>query len=199
MLGTRYRHRVEPWVLPLEPPPTAEYCARCYNYGIWQTPPGVIAECPNITLGLDHPPVSDAAALVMRCGRRAAERGLALNEIAWKVARGLIKGTTEKPVSRQELIDRHFEWAGSLRLRKFHAVIEELRSEWLLPVASRKERPHGYWIATDEADFSDWVRRAVAAPVRQLTTIRRLAKANFPVYAEQLELEFMNIDSELTS
>ncbi len=57
-------------------------------------------------------------------------------------------------------------------------------------VGSRKQEPSGYWIITDLEDFKEWFDRVKAAPITQLTTIHRVAKANFPVFAEQIEMDF---------
>ena len=107
------------------------------------------------------------------------------------VAQTLMPFTAERPCKRDWLIDKHFTFSAS-SLRKFHDTIETLRKDWLLPVGSRKESPGGYWIITDAADFAAWFDRAKSAPITQLTTIYRNAKRNFPVFAEQMELEFWN-------
>lgn len=166
-------------------------CTRCYDLGAWLTPKGIVTECPNLQLKLaDHPEPNDAAKAILRAGRQLAYRGIVANPIAFSVARRLAKATTADPVDRETLIDTYFEYARSQKVRHLHETIEQLRSLWLLPVGSRKSQPYGYWIITDEADFKDWVKRSTSAPIKQLTTIHAVARANFPVFAEQLDFEF---------
>ena len=69
-------------------------------------------------------------------------------------------------------------------------MIEDLRSEWLLPVGARKDDPSGYWIITDAADFAEWFTRSKSSPLTQLTTIHRVARRHFPTFAGQIELDF---------
>lgn len=166
-------------------------CSRCNTNGFWLTPMGIVTECPNWQLRYnDHPAPTPAAEAILRAGKRLQFAGLKANPVALDVARALTRGTTAEPVDRQTLLDRYFGWAASQRLRKFHHVIEELRSVWLLPVGSRKSKPHGYWLIVDEVDFREWVERTTSAPIKQLTTIHAVARANFPVFAEQLDFEF---------
>jgi len=167
-------------------------CTRCYSLGAWLTPKGVITECPNLQLGLaDHPVLTDEARAILRAGRHLARRGIIANDLSFRLARSLaLKASSNDPANRDDLIKQHFEWARSTKLRMLAHHIEELRGLWLLPVGSRKQVPHGYWIITDERDFKEWVTRSMAAPIRQLTTIHACARANFPVFAEQLELNF---------
>lgn len=169
-------------------------CGKCYGLGAWLTPQGIIAECPKLQLGHDdHPQPGEAAQMILRAGRQMQYRKVIANDLAFRVARHLaVHGTTAEPVTRQELIGQHFEYARSQVLRELHKVIESLRSEWLLPVGSRKHAPNGYWICVEERDFREWVERYNAAPLRQLTTSHRLAKAHWPHFAEQLELDFWN-------
>ncbi len=169
-------------------------CGKCYGLGAWLTPQGIVTLCPKLQLGHnDHPQPGEAAQKILRAGRQLQFRKLIANDLAFRVARHLaVHGTTDEPVSRQDLIDQHFEYARSQKLRELHYVIESLRSVWLLPIGSRKGKPHGYWICITEADFREWVERAKSAPIRQLTTIHAVARTHWPVFAEQLELDFWN-------
>lgn len=166
------------------------HCDRCGGYGIWLTPKGLIAECPNYQLRLNnHPAPGAAAQSVLTAGYKLAARLHTVLTQPFDIARALTRGTTTRPIDRDYLITKYVGTGGG-SLRRFHHVIEELRAVWHLPVASRKDTPHGYWIATDVDDFREWVARAKSAPISQLSTIHAVAKANFPVFAEQLELEF---------
>lgn len=175
------------------PPPIPDSglrCHRCGDLGISIWPQGHVDICPAIKLGHSHAEPNAAARIIERCCRSMMFRGVPINPLSFDMARALSYRTTDDPAPRQTLLDRYFGWASHQRLRKFHYVIEELRSVWLLPVASRKGSPHGYWIATCEADFKEWVERSKSAPIKQLTTIHKVARANFPLLAEQLEFEF---------
>lgn len=165
-------------------------CGRCGDLGLWLTPTGKIEVCPRIQMREDHSEPNAAADLVARAGRSLAYREIKANPHAFNCARALTRFTTENPCPRQTLIDKYFQWGGSQSLRHLHYAIEELRSVWFLPVGSRKKVPHGYWILASEADFKEWFERTKQAPITQLSTIHRLAKANFPVFAEQMEFEF---------
>lgn len=175
----------------MERPETPARCQKCQDLGAWLTPKGLIAECPDLQLGFnDHEPLSDAAKAIVRAGRQLAHRGIIANELSFRVARMLARFDTNVPATREEILHAHFGWARTTKLRMLAHHVEELRSLWLLPVGSRKSPPHGYWIITDEADFKEWVKGATSAPIKQLTTIHAVARANFPVFAEQLELDF---------
>ena len=165
-------------------------CDRCGDLGITIWPQGNVDTCPAIKLGHSHDEPNAAARIIERATRSLAYRRIPVNSLSFDVARALSRRTTDDPAPRQTILDKYFGWASHQRLRKFHYVIEELRSVWLLPVASRKGTPHGYWIATDEADFKEWVERSKSAPLKQLSTIHAVARANFPILAEQLEYEF---------
>lgn len=188
-------HKHDPWSNEhLYDEPTASFggqCPRCGNVGIWLTPRGIIAECPNLQLKFnDHPAMNEAAEKVLRAGRHLADCGLIASPVCFDVARALTQFTTLGPCGREYLMDKYFRWSKAGRLREFHAVIEQLRRVWLLPVASRGSTPAGYWIALSQADFAEWVERAAKPSRTKLATIFRLAKSHWPVYGKQLELEF---------
>lgn len=164
-------------------------CDRCQNIGIRISPGGSFETCPAIQVGAPHPEPNPAGTVLRHFAGVLQRRGITPNSHAFDVARMLVRYTSTAPCPRDLLLETHFAWTKN-RLRKFHHCVEELRSLWLLPVGSRKEEPSGYWIITEVDDFSAWVERAKSAPITQLSTIHRVARANFPIYAEQLELEF---------
>ena len=169
-------------------------CVRCFDTGIWLTPTNAVAVCPNL-LNIDkpHQTANPSAFLMAKSARRLHERNIHINPFAFDLARILTHYSSETPCLRLDLLEFFFadtNLSSSLRLRKFHYLIEELRKIWLLPIGSRKDRPSGYWIITELDDFKEWFERVKAAPITQLTTIHRVAKHNFPIFAEQLELEF---------
>lgn len=173
--------------LPFAPPT----CQRCQGLGLWIEPSGAVATCPEIRVGNAHVDPNPAAVVLKRSVELLRFRKIAINALDFDVAKCLIDYTTKQPCPRDVLLKKMFTWTTS-PLRQFHHRIEDLRKIWLLPVGSRKADPSGYWIITELDDFADWVERSKSAPIQQLSTIHRVAKANFPVFAEQMELEFWN-------
>ena len=169
----------------------ASRCGRCHDLGLWLQPTGVIAVCPRLMMGEAHNTPNAAAEMVKRAGRLLEHKQIVANPHAFSVAKALTRYSHIEPCNRQKLIDSYFTWSPEYaNTRELHRVIEELRSVWFLPVASRKKVPHGYWIATSQDEFEEWFRECTSAPRTQLKTIFRLAKANWPVYGEQIEMDF---------
>lgn len=166
-------------------------CPRCQDLGVWIEPSGSVQPCPEISVGNPHSEPNAAAKAVQKAIELQRFHGSSVSTFDFEIARTLAGFTSEKPCPRDLLIERHFTWTVS-PLRKFHQHIENLRATWLLPVGSRKNDPCGYWIITELDDFSEWVERSKSAPIKQLSTIHRVARANFPVFAEQMEIEFSN-------
>ena len=168
-------------------------CSRCRDIGVWLTPKSGVQPCPNaLNAAFGHRDPSPAAKMIQHALR---DRTFPVNTQVFEIAVTLARFSTEQPCLREDLLTMFFSYlpmTHANQLRKFHAVIEELRKVWLLPVGSRKDPPAGYWIITDQQDFEAWFTRTKAAPITQLTTIYRVAKRNFPIFAEQLELEFWN-------
>jgi len=163
-------------------------CFACGDLGLIWTD-GRVSTCWRLRAGAVHNRPNEAAQMIERAVRNLMIAKRPIDQHVFHVAQSLIGFTSDRPCKRDVLIERHFTFSAS-SLRKFHETIETLRKEWVLPVGSRKESPGGYWIITDIDDFAKWVARAKAAPITQLTTIYRNAKRNFPVFAEQMELEF---------
>lgn len=189
---------VDEWQPKLTLPQDA--CLRCSGTTFWLTSGNTIARCPQIQMNLPHAGPSDAAQVVEYAARRLKRQGVVLMRDDFDLAQILTHYTTENPCSRQALMRRFFlgtNLPAANQTRKLQAMIERLRTVWLLPVGSRKADPCGYWIITDLDDYKDWFSRTTAAPITQLTTIHRNAKHNFPVFAEQIELDFFgNTEAE---
>lgn len=171
-------------------------CFACGDIGFDLMPDGVITRCWRQAAGADHAEPNEAAKIVARAIHRMMIEKVVADRHAFDVVKSLVRFTRDKPCRREKMLDMHFAFSAS-SLRNFHSCIETLRKVWLLPVGSRKVAPAGYWIITEIGDFADWVERAKSAPITQLTTIHRLAKRNFPVFAEQMELDFWN-DIDMT-
>lgn len=166
-------------------------CDRCFNTGIWLTPRNEVAVCPRVQMGEPHA-VPNPAGFILRAKMKRLF-GTFIHPQSFDLARILTFYTSAKPLRKASVFDLFWgdtELDEPRKLRKFHALIETLRNHWLLPVASRKNEPSGYWIAADLEDYKAWFYRSASAPVTQLSTLHRNAKANFPVFAEQLELDF---------
>jgi hypothetical protein len=179
------------------PTPMIPRCIACHDLGLEYAEGGMARQCWRIKAGAAHNPQNAAAQMVERSLREMRIEKVAIDRHTFEVVRSLAEFTTENPAKRDELIGRHFTcWAGSTAIRNLHNVIEILRKVWLLPVGSRKgnhdDSPAGYWIIVTAEDFADYFNQAKAAPITQLTTLHRVAKRNFPIFAEQFELEFYN-------
>lgn len=166
-------------------------CWECEDTGLWMTPAGTVATCPRVQTGMPHNRPNAAAEMLQRAVTNLTRRKAAINSHLFDVARHLAAGTSKEPCDRDELIRKHFGYTSN-QLRHFHKAIEELRRIWALPVGSRKDPPAGYWIITDLEDFKAWVERSKSAPITQLSTIHHVARRNFPIFAEQMELAFWN-------
>ena len=179
-----------PAYLPLFSEPQS--CDLCFGIGLRISPSGRVEQCPALTLGQPHADLLPAAMMIQRAVTILRRRDSDLDSVHFDIARTLAKHSTDKPCSRYELIDRHFSYVPGRegQRRAVSNAIRYLRDICLLPVGSRKGDPSGYWIITDEADFRAWVDRVRSGPVTELTTIHRVAKANYPIFAEQLELDF---------
>lgn len=164
-------------------------CFHCGDLGFDVGADGTVSTCWRLRAGAAHNAPNAAAAMIERACRSLMIEKVAIDQHCFHVAKTLTQYAADRPCNRDWLIDAHFRHTPS-RLRGLATVIERLRSVWLLPVGSRKDTPSGYWIITDADDFRAWVNRAKSAPVTQLTTIHRVAKRNFPVFADQLELDF---------
>lgn len=168
----------------------APVCIECRDIG-FVVKDGLPVRCWRKNAGAPHNAPNPAATILQKCVDYMQFRKLAAEPHAFEIARLLCRFDGSNPCRRGELIEKKFGYVKN-SLRAFHAVVETLRRDWLLPVGSRKDAPSGYWIITTADEFAEWVARTRSAPITQLTTIHRLAKHNFPIFAEQLELDFWN-------
>lgn len=174
-------------------------CTICDDFGMWLTPKGDVLTCPVIARGDEHHDANAAAQLVHKAIQAMKHEAIAVDSRQFGLAKKLSQYTSDSPCDRRQILAEYFSYlpmTEANQLRKFHAEIEQLRRVWLLPIGSRKDAPSGYWIITDQKDFEQWFERSKAAPVTQLTTIYKVAKRNFPIFAEQIEIDFWNDDSE---
>lgn len=160
------------------------YCFECNDLG-FVLKDGIKHPCWRLWMP-EHPDTNAAAVMLERAIDHLHERKLVVDHHAFELAKVLTQYTSDRPFDKGNVLTTHLAQS----LRSFQGLIEHLRKVWLLPVGSRKFKPHGYWIITEQADFAAWIQREKAAPLTQLATIRAVAKRNFPVFAEQLELEF---------
>ncbi|MFL5478704.1 MAG: hypothetical protein ACJ79X_06785 [Gemmatimonadaceae bacterium] len=174
---------------------TPTTCDKCFGIGHRISPTGKVERCPTLTVGDEaHVEITGAGRRIDRAIELLRRRGLEPDPVHFDIARSLSHYSTDVPCSSHELIERHFSYVPGAenRRRLVTRNIRYLRDIWLLPLASRKEKPAGYWISIDEQDFRDYVDRALAAAKTEFSTIHRMAKANYPEFAEQLEINFFN-------
>lgn len=165
-------------------------CELCFGIGLRHRPTGGIEECPALQLGSEHCDLSEEGKRICRAVEVMRRRKLDVDPIHFDVARSLAQFSTDKPCSSHELGQRHFSYKdGEDRRRLVTKNIKFLRDIWFLPVASRKEKPMGYWISVTEQDFRKYVERATNEPISTLSTLHRMAKANWPEFAEQMEID----------
>lgn len=170
-------------------------CPRCLDLGLWISPANQVTECPELTVGASHATPNEAGKFIQRAVARMTLHSVPISTHAFEIARILTLFTSKRPCTRKGLLDQFFNYlpmSERNQIRELQKVIETLRRRWLLPIGSRKDSPDGYWIITDVDDFSEWFRRFKASPITQLSTAHRVAKQNFPIYAEQMEIDFFN-------
>jgi hypothetical protein len=170
-------------------------CTLCNDFGMWLTPKGDVQPCPVIARGGRHNVPNAAALMVHKAIAELKRNAVKIDSRLFELTRLLSTHSSDRPCFRKQILEDYFSYLPMTehnQLRKFHAAIEELRRVWMLPIGSRKESPSGYWIITDVKDFEEWITRSKSAPTTQLTTIYRVARRNFPIFAEQMELEFWN-------
>jgi hypothetical protein len=164
-------------------------CDHCRGLGVWLDPNGALHPCPRIEVGEPHAGPTDRGAFIVRSLRRLRQEKQDIGLVAFEVAKALLPHSADDPCDRRFLTDRYFTWTND-PLRQIAYTVAELRYKWFLPVLSSKDRSGGYWIAADQTDFEAWFVRARSAPVTQLGGLHSLARATFPVFAEQAELDF---------
>jgi hypothetical protein len=75
--------------------------------------------------------------------------------------------------------------------REFKKFAETIRSDWRLPLISRREKGGGYWYAESAAEFNNWFRTMRGQAVRELATAYGMLRANYPELAGQHTLDFI--------
>ena len=175
--------------------PVTFLCDRCHDIGVRVSPAGVYEPCPAIVVGDEHADPSPQALMIQRAVMR--QPSIADSHL-FDVARTLAAFSTASPCNRFELIERHFTFVHGpeAQRRALSYSIQKLRDEMLLPVGSRKSKPSGYWIITDADDFETWFTEKKKQPLTELGSLHRLARTYWPVFAEQLELEFGDLGAD---
>lgn len=163
-----------------------DFCSRCRNLSVVVAPDGTLINCPWLSCD-DHPQPTKSQSIVADSARMFHKP----NQHLFNLAIFLTDFTSDSPCPRSLLIMKFFSFLNNERaaIRRLHYSIEELRSDWLLPIGSRKDTPSGYWIIIDADDFNEWFVRTKSAPITQLSTIYRLAKRHFIQFTGQLKLE----------
>lgn len=160
-------------------------CYDCFDSGLVnnQKTIGIVTRCFNC---FEHLFFSAAATKFQAVVLDLQSRDKTIDDALFFLAQTLTPFTSEKPVSRLYLQT----WLKHKDERTTKKLIERLRTEWLLPIGSRKHEPMGHWIITDATDFMNWQRDFRKSAITQLGTLHRVAKANFPELAGQSTFDF---------
>jgi hypothetical protein len=169
-------------------------CEYCLDTSLYLNAGGWVNTCPR-QWHPDHPGPNAAAEMLFGTIRRQQTDAKKIAIDAFRLARLLTRYASDRPCPTDDVLRDLFSETAldhTARLRKLHHLVEELRRVWMLPVGSRKEAPSGYWIITDIEDCKRWLHHATSAPITQLATIWKAARAAFPVLAGQQEFSFMD-------
>jgi predicted DNA-binding transcriptional regulator len=74
--------------------------------------------------------------------------------------------------------------------RAVKQIVHDLRAVHLLPIASQRSAPAGYYWAESWADWQPYVEQYRAQAMDELTTLYRVTKHLWPEFAGQLRFEF---------
>jgi len=167
-------------------------CFACCDLGFVVQKKRSVIGCFRRIAAVPHNEPNAAAVMLRRSAERIQGLRLQIDSEPFYLARYLTNFTCSEPAAGRQIIERQFGYVTgvSTGLRKLADTIETLRKVWRLPVGSRKRSPTGYWIITDADDFAEWTQHARSAAITQLSTIYAVAKTNFPVFADQLYLDF---------
>jgi hypothetical protein len=178
--------------------PFSTSCDRCFNLGYRIHPQGGVEQCPVIQSSEPHPEISPAGKIIDRSIRLLIHRRLEVDQVHFDIARTLAAWSAEKPCTNDELVRRHFGYANGASevnrqeaaRRRVAKAVRFLREIWFLPVGSRKDKPSGYYICTTEPEFKEYFDRTRREPITELSMLHRMAAANWPVFAGQMEADF---------
>lgn len=169
---------------PLFPSQPVPRCFECGDLG-FRLADGMPHQCWRVRANAPHNDPNPAALMLRRAVDRLFKYGVPIDVQHFEIAKLLTRFSSERPFDKAKTLELHYP----MPLRSFMGIVEDLRKVWLLPIGARKHPPSGYWIITDEDAFREYLETAKTAPITQLSTIYRVARANFPVLAGQLELE----------
>ena len=75
--------------------------------------------------------------------------------------------------------------------RTLKDFVRTLRHDWHLPAISRREEGGGYWYAETAEQFLKWSEVMTGQAVDELTTVQKVLRSNYPDYAGQNPLGFV--------
>lgn len=181
-------------------PGLGSICPMCWNSGLKMTPAKTIQCCPALQIKSDSHPVNYSAKSIHRATEWLNERFIAMNELQFDLARILSNFTATSPVKCRDL-EQYFLGFTALdsesRRRKILKSIHDLKDGWQLPVGSSRKPPEGFWLISTLEDFKRQVIVDKSQPITSLSLIHKVARRNFPIFAEQLELDFFgNVEKE---
>ncbi len=101
------------------------------------------------------------------------------------VAQLIRRRTIENPIKIAEISAKT-----GLHEREVKDIVRTLRSVYLLPVASSRSRPAGYYWARSWDEWEPYVRQFRGQALDEMRTIYRVTKANWPDFVGQLKFDF---------
>lgn len=160
------------------------FCPLCWDTSVVLTAEGKFERCERcVRASVDFSP---EATTLAACLWRRVEKKQYVDHKIFAFARALVHATRETTVSRSTLMSL---LSASERDVKNYA--RTLRSEWVLPVGSSRQKPSGYfWIRTAE-EFFEWSRAFRNQALDQLVTEHRLRQL-FPALAGQSSFDFVS-------
>jgi hypothetical protein len=116
-----------------------------------------------------------------------------VDDSLFNFARALVPATSENP-----LLGEALKSLLVLPSREVKRTAKRLRDEWHLPVIASREKPKGYFFATNAEEFLAWMRTTRSQAISELATAYQLFRDNFPELAGQQPLDFVDtVSTEL--
>lgn len=176
-------------------PAHQQVCQSCFATGlVWRANSKKIGRCQTCELhsGLDLAPRMEVK-LVWHWALLRSQVDGDLSPLRFDIAKILTCYSSDDPCTGETLqgfvMGRGVHRADAERYVK--KTIETLRNNWLLPVASRKEKPSGYWVCRSQVELADWSQRNARPSITALATNHKVVKANTAIFGGQSTFDFM--------
>lgn len=184
-------------------PPHQQVCQDCFATGlVWRATSKQIGRCQKCRSYQFNPDLTGRTEvkLVWHWARIRSQIDGDLSPLRFDIAKILTCYSSADPCTGESL-------QGFVMSRGVHRVdaeryvkksIETLRNTWLLPVASRKEKPSGYWVCRSQVELADWSQRNARPSITALATNHKVVKANTAIFGGQSTFDFMRfVNDEL--